>query len=151
MLLVTLAVTAFISMGAVLAQPCSRHETVVAIPSVLRLRIGGDAFGLQASQPIDIQIGRSVATTDGIELEILSNVPWQLSVAYLPSRDEGGERLRWRSDGGAWIDLTRGQQTVGQGEHTGGWQRQPTEIAVNAGSLPDGDYRGTLVYILAQP
>lgn len=151
MFLTVLAVMAFISTGAVLAQPCSRHETAVTIPSVLRLRTGGDTFGLRASQPIEIQIGDGVATADDVDLEILSNVPWQLSVAYLPS-DEGGERLRWRSDGGGeWIDLSRNQQAVGQGENTGGWQRQPTEIAVDAGSLPNGDYLGILVYILAQP
>jgi hypothetical protein len=136
--------------GAAAAQSSTDHGVSVDVPVVLKLRLDGATTIGGARQPIVTEVaggGATVTPTDG--LQILSNVPWQLGVAYLPA-SAADVRLRLLGAGGG-TPLSPIDRIIAHGDRTGGWIDLPIAIDLDGAPPADGRYRGTLVYTLSQP
>lgn len=139
------------SLGTAIAQCTTGHQVSVSIPVVLQLRLSDGRTGGASAVDVSVRTRVGVTTIEpgATLISVRANADWHLDARF--HADPGSEALELvgRLGHGPWLELCEGARLVGGGA-TGGWVAYEVTYGV-PDVLPDGNYRGTVVYTLTRP
>ena len=137
--------------GTAVAQRATGHQVSVSIPVVLQLRLNDGRTGGAAAVDVGVRtrVGVTTIDPDVTRFSVRANAGWHLDAHFRAAPGSEALELVGVLGRGPWLELCDGVRLVGGGA-TGGWVAYEVTYGV-PDVLPDGNYRGTVVYTLTHP